>query len=146
MPFYMRQSSRLVPIFENGSLKNAYLLWVLSLREGQSLWSLSAESETPLAFKSLAGLGTCDRSPHSQIASAKRIPLFYDSLFRPLPSPRGHFPHRSDGSERMLLFPYPYLSYPYLYWVVKWLSVGCRLVVNRLTVGCQMVVNWLSVG
>ncbi len=45
MPFSMCKSSLLVPIFENESLKNAYLLWVLSLREGQSLWSLAAASE-----------------------------------------------------------------------------------------------------
>ena len=71
MPFSMCKSSLLVPIFENESLKNAYLLWVLSLREGQSLWSLSAESETPPAFKSSAGLGSfgqytdLDRGTHS---------------------------------------------------------------------------------
>ena len=46
----MCKSSLLVPIFENESLKNAYLLWVLSLREGQRLWSRSADCETPPAF------------------------------------------------------------------------------------------------
>ena len=53
MPFSMCKSSLLVPIFENESLKNAYLLWVLSLREGQSLWSRIAMRETPPAFKRL---------------------------------------------------------------------------------------------
>ena len=46
----------------------------------------------------------------------------------------------------MLLFPYPYLSYPYLYWVVSWLSFGCQLFVIWLSIGCHLVDGWLQNG
>ena len=43
--------------------------------EAEPLVAIRRSRNSP-AFKSLAGLGTCDRSPHSIIASAQRIPLF----------------------------------------------------------------------
>ena len=43
--------------------------------EGRALVARRSERNFP-AFKSLEGLGTCDRSPHSSNASAERIPFF----------------------------------------------------------------------